>query len=535
MVLALVGVSAGLALFLVRHRTGSAESDALREQARRLVAEHELFANPEFDLDVDAIRFERLDRDEIAERIASKIDAPSASLVAALERCLGAPAPDDDAGYVQMRARQIADWLDGVYWPDEQTIAFPRTIDPSTEKPTPISDRTFLHELAHVIDARRFPPRKPATIDLEWVDRCRREGFADLVADLAIAHRAGRTPNFHFDSVWRVDTRAVIGGDARLPYMLGARAEIMSFERSFPGFTPFYWEEPEYGWSTENAPSTEQILHLEKWSDTPTRIDLPDDAGDTALETTVGELGIYFLLRTMREDGLGRTHRSAYMAASGWDGDRVRLEHHGDGDDVILWRVVFDRVRDANEFAHFAGVGDWTITKRDAVVDLAWGSTPSLHADAERRLADHPIDYAPDEEDARTASLAPDDPPWRRPLVLEERQGVASGSMARALAGRPRDTGHRRLELRPRHRQRRAPSRRERSRRAGAHRDTRRVRGVVVRPAGRAPAGVRRRRRIGDPHRRRGDGKAGGDRPLARRGLGGDTTSRSCSVTSTGW
>jgi hypothetical protein len=99
-------------------------------------------------------------------------------------------------------------------------------------------------------------------------------------------------------------------------------------------------------------PSTEQLLHPDKrGQDVPVPLALPEwpaHAGGARLlhEDTLGELAIAALLIELGSEPL-----AAEVAATGWDGDRLRHYRLADGQDVIVWRTLWDRSLDAEQFA----------------------------------------------------------------------------------------------------------------------------------------------------------------------------------------
>lgn len=106
-------------------------------------------------------------------------------------------------------------------------------------------------------------------------------------------------------------------------------------------------------------PSTEQLMHPSKVDqDFPVNVALPDwpedeyDAPDPIGKATLvhqdvlGELTIH---RLLLERGVDPTQ--AFVAAVGWDGDRLRIYEHESGERVVIWRSVWDRELDAEQFA----------------------------------------------------------------------------------------------------------------------------------------------------------------------------------------
>jgi hypothetical protein len=103
-------------------------------------------------------------------------------------------------------------------------------------------------------------------------------------------------------------------------------------------------------WSA--APSSEQLMHRPKrGNDEPAVVVLPDwpeKAGGAELvhEDTLGELAIYALLLDADSP-----RARAWVAALGWDGDLLRRYQTDEGEHVLVWRTVWDRPKDAQQFA----------------------------------------------------------------------------------------------------------------------------------------------------------------------------------------
>lgn len=103
---------------------------------------------------------------------------------------------------------------------------------------------------------------------------------------------------------------------------------------------------------TEELPvSTEQIIHAGKWGqDEPSDIDFPEglvDASGAELiyDDVIGELGVFSQLATM-----GVSTNEAYLAATGWEADRLQVYRKGEGFGVA-WLTRWDRPVDAQQIA----------------------------------------------------------------------------------------------------------------------------------------------------------------------------------------
>ena len=166
--------------------------------------------------------------------------------------------------------------------------------------------------------------------------------------------------------------------------------------------------------------SSEQMLHERKWkADRPEAVALPEfpvnPEGTTLLhEDTIGELGIFGIL----VQG-GASRAKAFEIAAGWDGDLMHVYNVEGMGNVIVWRTVWDRQRDAEQFARFwkghavgeVRVGgravDWVYTQKPGpwkkVLVALSENTPRLSS-SDR---DGPTTAEIEEEFRRTRSMAP--------------------------------------------------------------------------------------------------------------------------------
>jgi hypothetical protein len=106
-------------------------------------------------------------------------------------------------------------------------------------------------------------------------------------------------------------------------------------------------------------PSTEQLMHPAKVDqDFPVNVtvpawpedefEAPDPLGKATVvyDDVLGEQTIHRLLLER-----GAEPQQALIAAVGWDGDRLRIYQHDSGERVVVWRSVWDRELDAEQFA----------------------------------------------------------------------------------------------------------------------------------------------------------------------------------------
>jgi hypothetical protein len=102
----------------------------------------------------------------------------------------------------------------------------------------------------------------------------------------------------------------------------------------------------------QNPPlSTEQIIHPEKYEagEAPREVQLKEEVFAASgwrivTSTPFGEIGVRGLLMA------GVSERDASRAAAGWGGDRAFLFERGDSAPLFVWKTVWDRAVDAEEF-----------------------------------------------------------------------------------------------------------------------------------------------------------------------------------------
>jgi hypothetical protein len=97
--------------------------------------------------------------------------------------------------------------------------------------------------------------------------------------------------------------------------------------------------------------STEQILHPEKYQEREAPVEVSVDetvfnaAGwKTATSTPLGEIGVRGLLMA------GVSDKDAARAAAGWGGDRAYLFEKAGSPPLFVWKTVWDKRSDAEEF-----------------------------------------------------------------------------------------------------------------------------------------------------------------------------------------
>jgi hypothetical protein len=181
---------------------------------------------------------------------------------------------------------------------------------------------------------------------------------------------------------------------------------------------------------THPPTSTEQLLHPEKFRrDLPTTVSLPQTP--TALQSfpivfdgVVGELLIYNRLLLVARD-----LNQARHAAAGWDGDRLQVYQLPDGGYAAMWRIVWDRRKDAEQFE---AVLKTTLRSRPYVsVKLRGRTTDIAYAESKTEFdalvhamsthVEHPVESKFDAETTAAVEAGWDAAERQRPTVRGER------------------------------------------------------------------------------------------------------------------
>jgi hypothetical protein len=244
----------------------------------------------------------------------------------------------------------------------EQAAGFydPRTKILYVNDGLPAAEMTLSHEIAHALADQRFDLKKlldAAPLDNDdrvFALRALIEGDATAVmlrylrATISLA----KVVDLALDvfQLLRMDQRQLEAAPAwiRVPltraYLDGAKF-IEALERAggWPRVDAAFDAPPE---------SSEQILHPQRYlaGERPVAVTLPDLApiighgARAAHENTLGELGLRILLSKAAP-----SRAAAEAAAEGWGGDRLRSYIDGAGRHLLVWRIVMDTNRDADE------------------------------------------------------------------------------------------------------------------------------------------------------------------------------------------
>lgn len=178
-----------------------------------------------------------------------------------------------------------------------------------------------------------------ANTEVALTRQCLAEGFATYVADTIHASKRDRS-----DAIPTDVAAALLGTHANVPCAPGvAYVAALHTAGGWQAVLAAFGQPPT---------STEQLLHPNKLdTDFPVNVELPpwpDDAGEAELvqEDVVGELAIERILRERGYDDTVASH-----GAAGWDGDRLGMWRLPSGEHVLVWRSVWDREEDAEQFA----------------------------------------------------------------------------------------------------------------------------------------------------------------------------------------
>ncbi|HKB15683.1 MAG TPA: hypothetical protein VKF62_06445 [Planctomycetota bacterium] len=262
--------------------------------------------------------------------------------VAALDGAFGAPG---DAGALRAEAvRSSLSSLLAYYHPDRHAIVL---ID--SEMNRLLGARHYLaHELAHawrdeVSGLAALLGSGSRTWEETNISSCLLEGEAQVVALSASLAEKGKDLGSVDPDRFEYPLARFLGREAfALPYEAGAKFVLLACREGGVGALKRLWD--------ERPPSTEQILHPEKRGrDAPRAVGLPPwpavlGEGDLVREDVVGEMALYEFLRSQ---GLERS--KAWVAAAGWDGDRLRVVWRKMWRPAVQWRIVFDREEDARQ------------------------------------------------------------------------------------------------------------------------------------------------------------------------------------------
>ncbi len=310
-------------------------------------------------------------RDEIAkflnERVKEEIDPEELRSEGKVLHILGLIPPTLD--YRDFTLKLLTEQVGGYYDPEKKTYFIASWLPVDEQKPV------MVHELTHALEDQHF--------DLGKILKEDRKLHND---DRVLAHQA----------LFEGDGMAVMlnyllepaGRDfSSLPDLTFVMRQYSSMESQFPIFksAPDFLKETllfPYGngasflqkvwaksrsWEAVNKiysdlpVSTEQILHPEKYFDTPRDDPKPVEFEDpsvrlgkdwkTSYKNVFGEFSLDLLLRLQLSEDQSR------RAAAGWGGDQVLLLENAAGKSAVFIATVWDTADDVEEF--YQAMSDW--------------------------------------------------------------------------------------------------------------------------------------------------------------------------------
>ena len=256
--------------------------------------------------------------------------------------------------------------------------------------------RVAAHELAHLWrdhQEKRIDISEDCSLDQLVVRRLLLEGEAELMADALLNDRVlGHRRDVLLNSVRRWAEL----GSTEIIYRLGR--EYMGWAHAHRGWVGVQRE------FRRPPASSEQMLHPGgKSMDRPVDVDLPEFSAvglRSLAVTTLGELVVR---------GLVRKQSDAYLVATGWDGDRIVVLEGEDQHRAVVWRSVWDRALDAEQFESAIlkqATANILTRRRGQVVDWVYADDAELLEALRSALAGCPQRELPAGRDATTAKGA---------------------------------------------------------------------------------------------------------------------------------
>ncbi len=361
-------------------KQGGAEAGDHERRALSLVDE---LAAMGFDIDLDSLSIEVSDLEDCVADVDRQQDMffPESyftGLHMFLE-CLGLSSESPEA-LRKVAVTTVLQQMSAYYQADRQTLVFPRSRLNGLMEGLGQVDYLLAHELVHayqdqqlggLVELLSATGRNREQIDIA---RCLIEGQSEAVAMALVLNREGQTLQ-NVDAAMLdmvADVEQMLSGSAQI-YDAGRRLVLSTAQaQGWAGVDDLFAHRPT---------STEQILHPEKrGKDLPS---LPERSpwkklwpdGELVHEDVMGELSLSMLLGAVLSPAQG------YIAATGWDGDRLVVVRTADGELLAHWRSVWDREEDARQFADaVAAAGGATLAVDGRVVDAFAG--PDWHQGA---------------------------------------------------------------------------------------------------------------------------------------------------------
>lgn len=266
---------------------------------------------------------------------------------------------DPDVDLQQALIDNETNQLEGFYDPDDKVFYIIKNNDDDDSILTSEEELTFAHEYAHALQDQyhgfsEIKAGDSLNYDQKKAFRAIVEGEASEVTRMYYANHLTTLEQM---TAYQADIYAMqdvndlvdippIPSFTSFPYVLGFKF----IQAVTPGN---YWPDIEQLYN-DIPVSTEQILHPEKYKDErddPQEVELPitpAGLGDGWTELDNNVMGEYvtraFLYEHISPD-------LAVPAAAGWDGDRFAFfENESTGDDLLVWKTVWDSMEDAREY-----------------------------------------------------------------------------------------------------------------------------------------------------------------------------------------
>jgi hypothetical protein len=308
----------------------------------------------------------------------------------------------DDADLEQMLIDLQSGAAAAYYRFDDQTMY---VIDDGT--PFDAAERWYVsHEYTHALDDQHFQIGDNQITDPSQGDAAL-ANLGVIEGDATTTMYLWAQQHLSLQELLEISLLSISGDDAQL---LASMPPYLVRQLSFPyqeGYTFVSGLQTSSGWSAVNdalqhpPPSTEQILHPEKYTahEAPIDVQLKDPTADlggggwkqTYIDT-FGELNMQMFVAGGEEPespipGLPIGEWPHAAVAAGWGGDRIAMwERDESGSWAIAWSTAWDTKADADEFVARAGELQSTLDGTSKVVRTADTEVLLLMASSQQSL-----------------------------------------------------------------------------------------------------------------------------------------------------
>jgi len=389
--------------------TGSADTKQVK-QLRRIAKE---LAGLGITIDSDKIKARVLNLDAATKYLDKQQDVlfkpHHFTAFHTVATALGIPAGIDGKDLRRQTIEALTKTFAAVYdWESDSMLLLDTDASQLADK-----EQVLAHELAHAYQHKHWNLNnmaKATSVEQLKVVQCVIEGHAELVSSSMILKRAGKD----LSAIDLAGGRNFLGKmraaqAAQAHYALGT---WLILRRVRSGALTLGTTK----WPTLPA-STEQVIHHEKRNDQPTVVALPEwpkAAGKATLlqENTYGELMLFVMLLEASQDGA-----RAYVGATGWDGDRLSVFKTSKGI-ALMWRLVFDRVKDAKQVQKLLGARVAPrLNRRGRVIDITYAADTATAKALKETMAKFPAEFPEQPGDVTTAAAA--EASWAKVVAKE--------------------------------------------------------------------------------------------------------------------